>query len=80
MLNKIEILLLAELEDKQKISMIKSVSIKDFELSKCMSVNTIYKKICKLEKLNYVKKGLKESRKNTYFITELGIKKLKSYK
>ena len=80
MLNKIEVLLLAELNKKQKYSPINSMSIASFDSAKCMSFNTIYKKICNLEKLNYVQKGLKESKKNTYFITDLGIEILKSYK
>nr|WP_317360027.1 hypothetical protein [uncultured Tyzzerella sp.] len=80
MLNKIEVLLLAELDNKKKYTPINSVSIDSFDTAKCMSINTIYKKICNLEKLNYVQKGLKESKKNTYFITKLGIEILESYK
>lgn len=80
MLNKIEVLLLAELNNKKKDTPINSIPIYSFDTTKCMSINTIYKKICHLEKLKYIQKGLKESKKNTYFITELGIEILKSYK
>ena len=45
MLNKIEVLLLAELHKKQKYTPINSISIDSFDTAKYMSINTIYKKI-----------------------------------
>lgn len=80
MLNKIEILILAELDKKQRYSVINSISVYNLDTAKCININTLYKKISKLEKLSLVKQGLKESRKNTYFITDLGIEQLKGYK
>lgn len=79
-MNKIDILVLSELNKKEVYSMKNSLTIYKFDIARCIKSNTLYKVLVKLEKLDLVKKGLKENRKNTYFITDLGIETLKNIK
>ncbi len=80
MLNKVDILILAELNKKQKYSAINSIPVYSLDTAKYININTLYKKVCRLEKLNFIEQGIRDCRKNTYFITDLGIEQLKIYK
>ncbi|MDE6181613.1 MAG: hypothetical protein K2F59_00220 [Eubacteriales bacterium] len=77
-ISQLDLIILKELEENEKISYIKSQTIYEFKISKVVNSNAIYKRIIKLEKLRYIEKGLKDGKKNTYFITNLGIERLKN--
>lgn len=77
-ISKIDLILLKDLEENEKTSYIKSQTIYEFKILEVTNYNTIYKRIIMLEKLGYIEKGLKINKKNTYFLTTLGIEKLKN--
>lgn len=77
-IDKIDLIILKDLEENEKTSCIKSQTIYEFKVLEAMKYNTIYKRIIMLEKLGYIEKGLKINKKNIYFLTTLGIEKLKN--
>ncbi len=75
-ISRIDLIILKDLKESEKTSCIKSKSIYDFKILEATNYNSVYKRILILEKLGYIEKGLKAGKKNTYFITTLGIEKL----
>lgn len=78
LISRIDLIILKDLKESEKISYIKSQSIYDFKILEATNYNAVYKRIVNLEKLGYIERGLKNGKKNTYFITNLGIERLKN--
>lgn len=78
MISRVDLIILKDLKESENISYVKSKSIYDFKILEAINYNAVYKRILKLEKLGYIEKGLKNGKKNTYFVTNLGIEKLKT--
>ena len=64
-ISRIDLIILKDLEESQKTSYIKSKSIYDFKILEVTNYNynAFYKRIRRLEKLGYIEKGLKNSKK-----------------
>lgn len=75
-ISKIDLIILKDLLKKSKIDFINSLSIYELEISKISKQSTIYKRIKYLESIGFLEKGLKNSKKDTYYITEIGISKV----
>ena len=78
-MNKYNIIILKELETKNKTSFLKSEKIENLTLVKknILKKISVYKRIKLLENEKLISIGSKDGRSNTYYITEKGIEMLK---
>ena len=74
-LSKIDIIILKDLENKNKTNFLKSISLKELIVYKnnLIKTNSIYKRLNNLKNQGLVQLGAKDGKMNTYYITELGI-------
>lgn len=80
MLSKTDVICLKNLEREGKISIIKSLEIRNFMLvsSGNLNYNTVYKRLEKLKDKGLVNCGFLNKNAKTYYITEEGINILKT--
>lgn len=71
-ITKVDLIILKDLIKKKKNNFLNSLSIYELEILKVSKQNTIYKRIKYLEEIGFVEKGLKNGKKITYYITDLG--------
>lgn len=74
-LSKIDIIILKDLENKNKTNFLKSISLKELIVyqNSLIKTNSIYKRLNSLKNQGLVQLGAKDGKMNTYYITELGI-------
>lgn len=74
-LSKIDIIILKDLENKNKTNFLKSISLKELIVyqNSLIKSNSIYKRFNNLKNQGLVQLGAKDGKMNTYYITELGI-------
>ncbi len=74
-LSKIDIIILKDLENKNKTNFLKSISLKELIVyqNSLIKSNSIYKRLNNLKNQGLVQLGAKYGKMNTYYITELGI-------
>nr|WP_317359518.1 transcriptional regulator [uncultured Tyzzerella sp.] len=74
-LSKIDIIILKDLENKNKTNFLKSISLKELIVyqNSLIKSNSIYKRLNNLKNQGLVQLGAKDGKMNTYYITELGI-------
>jgi DNA-binding PadR family transcriptional regulator len=78
-MNRLEMIILAVLNKNMATSQASAVSIYEIKDYACLqqSIATIYRAIQKLYNLQNINIGLKDSKSNTYYITENGMRILK---
>lgn len=74
-LSKIDIIILKDLENKNKTNFLKSISLKELIVyqNSLIKSNSIYKRLNNLKNQGLVQLGAKDGKMNTYYTTELGI-------
>lgn len=75
-ISKIDLIILKDLLANQKVSFTNSKPMYELKILEALKQNTVYKRLQYLEKIGFIEKGLKDGKKNTYYITDLGISEL----
>ncbi len=77
-MNRLCFIILSVLQQNEAVNRLSSMTIKEIASVEDLGIkeNTIFKKIRILEQSGYIGRGLKESRADTFFITEDGIEYL----
>ena len=74
-MNQTHYKILKTLYDKNKVSAVNSISLK--EIADCCNIGlskiSIYKQVLTLSQNGYIDNGLRIGKENTYYITQLGI-------
>ncbi len=78
-MNRLGFLILSILEQNQAVSHVSAMSVNEILEAEDYGYrrNTIFKKIKEFETLGYVRKGLKDGRADTFYITDAGSTLLK---
>lgn len=78
-MTKFDVIILKELEQKNKTSFLKSEKINNLTLvqQNVLKKNSVYKRIESLKNQELVDNGAKDGRSNTYYITKKGLEKLR---
>ena len=74
-LTKIDIIILKDLQKKQKNNFLDNLKIKDFLIieQNILKENSLYKRLAKLKKIELVLNGAKDGKYKTYYITDKGL-------
>lgn len=74
-LTKLDIIILKDLQKKQKNSFLNNLKIKDFLIieQNILKENSLYKRLEKLKKIELVLNGAKDGKCKTYYITDKGL-------
>lgn len=78
-MTKFDVIILKDLEQKNKTSFLKSEKINNLTLvqKNVLKKNSVYKRIETLKNQELVDNGAKDGRSNTYYITKKGLEKLR---
>lgn len=78
-MNKIQLIILSIMQKMNATNQVSSISIANIQesIQSIKSYSTFYRCINSLYTNGFIKRGIKDGKFNTYYITELGIEKLK---